>query len=194
MLSPSSRSCSWSRSSLCSSEPRSTSFPVTSNTRAITAVAADIQSIYTQLKLYESMNGFYPTTEQGLRGARRAAEHDPQPQRWSQLFKELPKDPWHNNYIYISPGRKNPERLRSLFRRAGSETRYARRRSGAVRRVRQGAFVLSLRTEPRLLCWHAKSFDKNAQLPFVRFFPLLRSELRRVPRFRPDDERRRSQH
>ena len=29
-------------------------------------VAADIQSISTQLKLYESMNGFYPTTEQGL--------------------------------------------------------------------------------------------------------------------------------
>ena len=29
-------------------------------------VAADIQSISTQLKLYESMNGFYPTPEQGL--------------------------------------------------------------------------------------------------------------------------------
>jgi general secretion pathway protein G len=25
------------------------------------------------------------------------------------LFKEVPKDPWNNEYIYISPGRKNPE-------------------------------------------------------------------------------------
>ncbi len=29
-------------------------------------VAADIQGINTQLKLYESMNGFFPTTDQGL--------------------------------------------------------------------------------------------------------------------------------
>jgi len=26
----------------------------------------------------------------------------------NQLFKDLPKDPWNNNYIYINPGRKNP--------------------------------------------------------------------------------------
>ena len=31
-----------------------------------TAVRADVQSIGTQLRLYESMNGFFPTTEQGL--------------------------------------------------------------------------------------------------------------------------------
>ena len=31
-----------------------------------TAVRADVQSISTQIKLYERMNGFYPTTEQGL--------------------------------------------------------------------------------------------------------------------------------
>ena len=33
---------------------------------------------------------------------------DPQPQRWYQLFKEMPNDPWDNNYIYRNPGRKNP--------------------------------------------------------------------------------------
>jgi prepilin-type N-terminal cleavage/methylation domain-containing protein len=39
------------------------------NTTAIAKtmrVQADIQAIKTQLQLYESMNGFYPTTEQGL--------------------------------------------------------------------------------------------------------------------------------
>ena len=71
-------------------------------------VAADIQSISTQLKLYESMNGFYPTTDQGLEALVVQPSSDPQPQRWYQLFKEMPTDPWNNKYIYINPGRKNP--------------------------------------------------------------------------------------
>ena len=36
----------------------------------------------------------------------RSRRSDPQPQRWYQLFKEMPKDPWHTNYIYISPAAK----------------------------------------------------------------------------------------
>ncbi len=71
-------------------------------------VAADIQSISTQLKLYESMNGFFPTTEQGLQALVTQPSTDPQPQRWYQLFKEMPKDPWNDVYVYASPGRKNP--------------------------------------------------------------------------------------
>jgi general secretion pathway protein G len=72
------------------------------------AVKADIQAIGTQLKLYESMNGYAPTTEQGLQALVTQPSTDPRPQRWYQLFKEVPKDPWGNNYIYLSPGRKNP--------------------------------------------------------------------------------------
>jgi general secretion pathway protein G len=74
-----------------------------------TKIAGDIQSINTQLKLYESMNGFFPTTEQGLRALVVQPESEPKPSRWYQLFKEMPKDPWNNEYIYLSPGRKNPE-------------------------------------------------------------------------------------
>ena len=72
------------------------------------AVRADIQAISTQLKLYESMNGYLPTTEQGLQALVTQPSSEPRPQRWYQLFKEMPKDPWGNNYIYLSPGRKNP--------------------------------------------------------------------------------------
>jgi general secretion pathway protein G len=72
------------------------------------AVRADIQAIGTQLRLYESMNGFSPTTEQGLQALVTQPSGEPRPQRWYQLFKEVPKDPWGNNYIYLSPGRKNP--------------------------------------------------------------------------------------
>jgi general secretion pathway protein G len=72
------------------------------------AVRSDIQTIGTQLKLYESMNGFLPTTEQGLQALVTQPSSEPRPQRWYQLFKEVPKDPYGNNYIYLSPGRKNP--------------------------------------------------------------------------------------
>ncbi len=71
-------------------------------------VRADIQAISTQLKLYESVNGFVPTTEQGLQALVTPPESDPKPTRWYQLFKDLPQDPWGNNYIYTAPGRKNP--------------------------------------------------------------------------------------
>ncbi len=48
-------------------------------------VAADIQGINTQLKLYESMNGFFPTTEQGLQALVVQPGTDPKPTRWYQL-------------------------------------------------------------------------------------------------------------
>jgi general secretion pathway protein G len=54
------------------------------------------------------MIGFYPSTEQGLEALVVQPSTDPQPQRWYQLFKEMPKDPWNNNYIYVNPGKKNP--------------------------------------------------------------------------------------
>ena len=73
-----------------------------------TKIQGDIQTIGTQLSLYENMNGFRPTTDQGLQALVTQPTTDPQPQRWYQLFKDLPKDPWNNNYIYINPGRKNP--------------------------------------------------------------------------------------
>ena len=78
-------------------------------TGKMVAVQADIQSIKTQLKVYESFNGFVPTTEQGLQATVVRPSSDPQPTRWTQLFDSVPKDPWQNPYIYISPGRKNPD-------------------------------------------------------------------------------------
>lgn len=75
-----------------------------------TAVRADIQSIGTQLMQYEAMNGFYPTTEQGLQALVSQAESEPRPQRWYQFLKEVPKDPWGTPYVYRCPGIKNPNK------------------------------------------------------------------------------------
>jgi len=71
-----------------------------------TAVQADVQSIGTQLQLYESMNGFFPTTEQGLQALVTQPSNDPRPTRWFQYFKQVPKDPWGSDYIYRCPGQK----------------------------------------------------------------------------------------
>ena len=81
------------------------------NTTAIAKtmrVQADIQAIKTQLQLYESMNGFFPSTEQGLQALVTQPQNDPKPTRWYQLFREMPKDPWGSDYIYRNPGLKNP--------------------------------------------------------------------------------------
>src|SRR5258708_20067309 len=81
------------------------------NTTAIAKtmrVQADVQAIKTQLQLYESMNGFYPSTEQGLQALVSQPQSDPRPTRWYQLFKEMPKDPWGSDYIYRNPGLKSP--------------------------------------------------------------------------------------
>ena len=71
-------------------------------------IQADIQGIGTQLKLYQSMNGFYPSTEQGLPALVAQPQSEPQPVRWMQLLDKPPKDPWQNDYIYRCPGIKNP--------------------------------------------------------------------------------------
>ena len=71
-------------------------------------IAADIQGINTQLRLYESMNGFFPTTDQGLQALVVQPETEPKPSRWYQLFQDRPKDPWQSDYIYRCPGTKNP--------------------------------------------------------------------------------------
>jgi general secretion pathway protein G len=75
-----------------------------------TAVRADVQSIGTQLMQYEAMNGFYPTTEQGLQALVSQPEGEPRPNRWYQFFREMPKDPWGSIYIYRCPGIKHPDK------------------------------------------------------------------------------------
>jgi general secretion pathway protein G len=72
-----------------------------------TAVRADVQAIGTQLQLYESMNGFYPSSAQGLQALVTQPSNDPRPARWYQFFKQVPKDPWGSDYVYRCPGLKN---------------------------------------------------------------------------------------
>jgi general secretion pathway protein G len=73
-----------------------------------TRVAADIQSLRTALLSYSGMNGFYPTTEQGLQALVTRPAGEPAPERWVHFMDGVPKDPWGSQYIYRCPGQKNP--------------------------------------------------------------------------------------
>lgn len=76
----------------------------------IVAAKADIEvNIPTALKLYELDNGFFPTTEQGLRALLKKPANPPVPQNWNGPYLEkMPVDPWGRPYQYQSPGIHRP--------------------------------------------------------------------------------------
>jgi general secretion pathway protein G len=71
----------------------------------VTRAKSDIQAIETALDLYRLDNFKYPTTDQGLQ-ALVSAPADPTLTNYRSggYLKSLPIDPWHNQYIYLSPG------------------------------------------------------------------------------------------
>ena len=70
----------------------------------------DIQNLETALKLYKLDNGPYPSTEQGLQALVEKPETGIIPKKWKKggyLEKgRVPKDPWGNDFVYLSPGLK----------------------------------------------------------------------------------------
>jgi len=73
-----------------------------------TKAAIQIQSIEQALKLYKLDNGEYPTTEQGLQALIEPPSVGRLAKKWRKegyLDKgRVPKDPWDNDFVYISPG------------------------------------------------------------------------------------------
>ena len=67
-----------------------------------------IESIETALKLYKLDNGSYPGTEQGLQALVEQPTSGNIPTKWREggyLERgKLPKDPWGNDFVYLSPG------------------------------------------------------------------------------------------
>jgi len=73
-----------------------------------TMAAAQISSLETALETYRLDNGTYPSTEQGLQALVEAPSVGKLPQKWRKggYMKKgkVPKTPWANEYIYLSPG------------------------------------------------------------------------------------------
>ncbi len=74
----------------------------------ITKARVDIANLETALKLYKLDNGVYPSTEQGLQALVETPETGTAPRNWREggyLEKNrVPKDPWGNEFVYLSPG------------------------------------------------------------------------------------------
>jgi general secretion pathway protein G len=67
-----------------------------------------LQTLQGQLNIYARLNGFHPTTEQGLNALVSRPTSSPIPQNWSQLvFPETLVDPWHHSFVYRSPSPKD---------------------------------------------------------------------------------------
>ena len=70
-------------------------------------VKADIQTIGVQLMSYNGLNGFYPSTAQGLKALVEKPEGEPRPRQWRSLMPSIPVDPWGMEYRYACPGVHN---------------------------------------------------------------------------------------
>jgi general secretion pathway protein G len=67
-----------------------------------------IRNLETALKLYRLDNSVYPTTEQGLQALVSKPTTGVIPKNYKAEGylenKQVPKDPWSNDYVYLAPG------------------------------------------------------------------------------------------
>ena len=74
----------------------------------IQTTKTQIRSLESALKLYKLDNGVYPTTEQGLNALVAKPTVGVAPKNYKEggylESKQVPKDGWGNDYIYVSPG------------------------------------------------------------------------------------------
>lgn len=73
-----------------------------------TMASAQISALETAIESYKLDNGVYPSTEQGLQALVEAPSVGKLPKKWRKggYMKKgkVPKDPWGNEYVYLSPG------------------------------------------------------------------------------------------
>ena len=82
----------------------------------VTVAKGDIKAIAAALDMYKLDNFNYPSTQQGLTALVEKPSGNPQPSNWSRdgYLMRVPKDPWGNDYQYLSPGTQGQFDLYSL--------------------------------------------------------------------------------
>lgn len=72
----------------------------------ITKAKQDIRALESALNLYRLDNFVYPTTDQGLEALTEPPAGSDEPKNWKEggYVDRLPKDPWGNEYQFLSPG------------------------------------------------------------------------------------------
>jgi general secretion pathway protein G len=76
----------------------------------VATARTQIESFGTALDAYRLDNGNYPSTQQGLNALWERPTVSP-PANWKSpyLRKAVPADPWGHAYVYVSPGKVNPQ-------------------------------------------------------------------------------------
>lgn len=74
----------------------------------IAKAKSDISALTSQVEAFRLDTGRYPTVEEGLQ-ALRVPPADVQNWKGPYLNKDIPLDPWNNNYEYEYPGPFGPE-------------------------------------------------------------------------------------
>lgn len=71
-----------------------------------TQAAVQMKNVEQALELFKLDNGFYPATDQGFQALVTIPEAGRIPKNYRKggYLDRVPKDPWGNDYIYISPG------------------------------------------------------------------------------------------
>lgn len=74
-----------------------------------TQAQVQIEAFKTALESYRLKNSYYPSTEQGLQALVTAPTTGKLPQYYPEggYLDKIPKDPWGNDYNYMSPGLHN---------------------------------------------------------------------------------------
>ena len=76
----------------------------------VATARTQIETLATALDSYRLDNGGYPSTGQGLNALwQRPASNPPPNWREPYVRKPVPRDPWGHEFIYISPGKVNPQ-------------------------------------------------------------------------------------
>lgn len=84
----------------------------------LSRIRTDSRTLSSHLMLYHGLNGFYPSTAQGLGALVERPMVDPIPKNWSQMLTQVPPDPWGRPYVYHceNPYHEGSYRLFSLGR------------------------------------------------------------------------------
>jgi general secretion pathway protein G len=71
-----------------------------------TQTRVQIKNIQQAIELFKLDNGFYPSTEQALDSLVRMPETGRVPKNYRKggYLDRVPKDPWGNPFVYVSPG------------------------------------------------------------------------------------------
>ena len=73
----------------------------------VVSAKQNVVAIENALELYKLDNGFYPTSEQGLKALVTKPTTEPIPPNWEPggYLKQLPLDPWGHPFHYENPGK-----------------------------------------------------------------------------------------